>query len=550
MSVWKPKDRSGRELWRFACKSLRFLLASQRINTSARAIIQPTQYSRLKPSFQAAFSSYRSTSLLSPSLYTAILSTPDEVLQLWLSELVRTEVQAEIQGQGVKAWVSSWLLGPISLPELPFIPAKSPVNEWISAKITVSRVVVGVMQSSQRSGDVQKGISLEMQEIEADLRANPAAGSLIIKQISLQTWSKSDTISQNDCLTAKNREIPQVNLTFGPDFVSIGVILDSPVLTYSADLQKQIVMLSSSLDFSADESEAVRKTAQNLNSMSKAAYYSLASGSKQQVSIQVTDLSCFLRLSRNQTVKLAVPLLAFSLFSHGNSPPSLSITEASLSHINIDQEATLLPSISAHVDFSSTTLAIVVDSSVNIAISSANLISLQAVLRQDLEPEISSLLQSEKLTIMRSAVVKDLVDRGNTRFYAVLSGAYVYFFARPEDLVPSSYFYVRNCLVVTQGLCELRVVSDVEDCEMRFMTETRREAWVTALQTHIEDRNRDSLVPQPRENRAKDMLLTANIPNLRVQIDGFTAFVEGINGKYKETRRSYEWEIDCKRVLI
>lgn len=541
MSLWRPKDRSARELWQFARKSLRLLLLFQRKNITSRASLQPSHYSPLKSSFQTAFSSYRSNSLLSPLLSSVILSTPDDILHLWVSELVRTEVQAEVQGQGLKAWVSSWWRSPIPLPDLRLIPSKLPSNEWITLRLQVTKVSIGVVQTSQRSGDVLEGIALEMKAIRTELRASPTAGSVGIQCISLQTWRKCEITETCECLTAPDSAVPQVLVQFSQESVATRVELTSPVLTYSTDLQKLLLSLSSSLDFSAEESEAAWEAAHSVNSLGKAAYRSLVKGTKPQFSLKVTAGTGLLLLSRKKTLKLTVPSLTLDQISSETASFRLFSSETSLIYLDNDEETTILPSISAQIAFSPSNIAARVTSPVQICLSRELLQSLATL--QDFEPDFVSLHESEKRTIMRSAVLQDLVERGNSRFFAVLSGAYVYFFAQPQDLVAFSYFYVRDCQILREGNCDLRLISPKDDCEMRFSSESRREAWKRELETHIEDEKRAISIRRKRKIHAKIVSISAEMPFLSVEIDHFVGVVEGLQGQFTGLGRELECEI-------
>lgn len=549
MSLWRPKARSARELWQFTRKSLRLLLFSQRTNLSPRACLSPSLYSPFKSPFQAAFSAYRSNSVLSPSLHACISSTPDEVLHLWVSELVRTEVQSEVQGQGVRAWVSSWWRRPIPLPDLLLVPAEVHTQDWVTVRVQVTKVGIGVVQSSQRSGDVMEGIVLEMQAIQVELRAGPTVGSLGIQRISVQTWRKGGKTETWDCLTAPDSAVPQVYVEFSEESVTTRVELASPVLTYSTDLQKQLLSLRSSLDFSAEESAVAWKAARNFNSLGKAAYSRLMKDTKQQFSLKVTSGTGLLLLSRGKTLKLAVPLLTLDQFPQEMATFGLYLSEISLIYKENDSETPILPSLSAHLDFSPCSIAAAVDSPVEIAVSSELLQSLQA-LRQDFEPDFVSLHESEKRTIMRSAVLQDLIERANSRLFAVLSGAYVYFFAEPTDLVAFSYFYVRDCSVSREGNCDLRIVSQKDHCEMRFSSESRRDAWVKELEMLIEDVKRDVSVCPKWQIQTETVSIRVEIPLLSVEIDHFVGVVEGLKGQYPGIGKEPQSEITWQSLIL
>jgi hypothetical protein len=133
--------------------------------------------------------------------------------------------------------------------------------------------------------------------------------------------------------------------------------------------------------------------------------------------------------------------------------------------------------------------------------------------------------EHEKRVILKSAVKSDLLETSSDSVvwdpaFTVISGAYVYFFNSPKDLVASSYFYLTNAHIAAEEL-GLSLITDTADCHIRFKSPSQLEDWLTCLQSHIDSLSKTGVIAsKPKKPESKQKVkVTFSSPKAAVVLE-------------------------------
>mmetsp|Transcript_23176 Transcript_23176/g.22649 ORF Transcript_23176/g.22649 Transcript_23176/m.22649 type:complete len:125 (-) Transcript_23176:204-578(-) len=70
-------------------------------------------------------------------------------------------------------------------------------------------------------------------------------------------------------------------------------------------------------------------------------------------------------------------------------------------------------------------------------------------------------------------------------YFGVLSGGYIYFYEKLQDLYPTDYFYIKGCQISkheSQEHSTMLVNSYAEQCFLAFSSKAHQQEWEKALQ--------------------------------------------------------------------
>ena len=516
MMRFRPERRSGRELWKYALQAVRFLLEQQRTGVE-RPTASPLEYIFWKEDFTTGYLEARCTAFpsLSSVFKSALLSTPTEVLHLWISDLVQAEVQAasQAQSQGVTAWLRSWWSSePVQAPSPDSLPSPRSQRDWkwLEVRLTINETELEVAQTRLQVGSQWEGFRVWAEQVQLHITASSKAlqSQLKVNRLGAVLWTDQRSGRDSwDCLSSQESPHLAIDLAWGSqDDFEVACTLRGSEVRYRKELLAHLVALWSQTDLAPRESVSAWETVALLRSAGQSTWKRVAEKARKRLSLRANRLKLTVALTPDEAIQASIGTLAFDLPEDPVLKKSLKLSSVSLTSQSASGEETLLSGLSLKVLAEGETCRNIIVESSDFELHCGHCLYHKVkdyLTSSSLPPTLSIAREYEKRVILKAAIKSDLMETSADTvlwepLFTVLSGPYLYFFNSPKDWAAASYFYLTNAHLKSEEL-QLSVVTDSADCYFRCKSTSQLEDWSTSLQTHINSLSKTGLILSPQK---------------------------------------------------